>query len=71
MQFKAGVILTRKEVDELVADGVSIQPMHWVEVDKNAHKRRDSKHVEPLLKSRLVGCGNFEETEGLRTDSPA
>ena len=22
------------------------------------------------MKSRLVGCGNFEETEGLRTDSP-
>jgi hypothetical protein len=26
--------------------------------------------VESLLKSRLVGCGNFEETKGLRTDSP-
>ena len=45
--------------------------MQWVEVDKNAHKRRDGKPVEPLLKSRLVGCGNFEDTEGLRTDSPA
>eukprot|EP00973_Karenia_brevis_P064568 8970658-Karenia_brevis.AAC.1 len=22
------------------------------------------------LKSRLAGCGNFEETTGLRTDSP-
>ena len=46
--------------------------MQWVETDKNAHKRRpDGPYVEPLLKSRLVGCGNFEQTEGLRTDSPA
>lgn len=37
---------------------------------KNAHKRRDNKQVKPELRSRLVGCGNFEETEGLRTDSP-
>jgi hypothetical protein len=41
-----------------------------VETDKNAHKRRDGLDVKPELKSRLVGCGNFEETSGLRTDSP-
>ena len=45
--------------------------MQWVETDKNAHKRRENKIVEMLLKSRLVGCGNFEDTPGLRTDSPA
>jgi hypothetical protein len=44
--------------------------MQWIETDKNAHKRRDDKHVPPDLKSRLVGCGNFEEVDGLRTDSP-
>ncbi len=44
--------------------------MQWIEVDKNAHKRRDNKSIPPELKSRLVGCGNFENTEGLRTDSP-
>ena len=43
----------------------------WVETDKNAHKRRHGVHVDPLVKSRLVGCGNFEDQEGLRTDSPA
>ena len=48
-----------------------VLPMQWIETDKNAHKRRDDKHVPPELKSRLVGCGNFEETEGVRTDSPA
>ena len=71
MHFNAGVILTREELNELTAEGVTVQPMQWVEVDKNAHKRRHNKRVPPLLKSRLVGCGNFEETEGLRTDSPA
>ena len=45
--------------------------MQWVETDKNAHKRRYGTYVEPDLKSRLVGCSNFEDQEGLRTDSPA
>ena len=72
MQFDAAVVMSQQEVDELQAEGVSIQPMQWVETDKNAHKRRpDGPYVEPLLKSRLVGCGNYEQTDGLRTDSPA
>ena len=45
--------------------------MQWVETDKNAHKRRDGLQIDPLLQSRLVGCGNFEDTDCLRTDSPA
>ena len=45
--------------------------MQWVESDKNAHMRRDDNHVEPELKSRLAGCGNFEDAEDIRTDSPA
>ena len=44
--------------------------MQWVETDKNAHLRRKGQQVEQLLKSRLVGCGNFEDVEGIRTDSP-
>ena len=72
-QFNAGVILTRDEVKELLDSGVKVSPMQWVETDKNAHKRRDGVKVEPELKSRLVGCGNFEEDmyNELRTDSPA
>ena len=69
-QLNAGVILT-KEVQELRDEGVTLQPMQWVETDKIAHKRRDGVHVDPLLKGRLVGCGNFEDQEGLRKDSPA
>ena len=37
--------------------------MKRVETDKNAS-------VLENCKSRLVGCGNFETTEGLRASSP-
>ena len=47
--------------------------MKLVDTDKNAYLRRDNDYVSvpAKCKSRLVGCGNFETTEGLRTDSPA
>ena len=44
--------------------------MQWIETDRNAHKRRDDKDIPPDLKSRLVGCGNFDDAEELRTNSP-
>ena len=68
-ELNAGVILSRTELQGLLDEGVKVSPMQWIETDKNAHKRRDDKHIPPELKSRLVGCGNFEETDGLRTDS--
>ena len=71
MKFRAGVVLTPEQVEELIADGANVCLMQCVETDKNAYRRRENKTVKPDLKSRLVGCGNFEETEGLRTDSPA
>ena len=71
-EFNAGVVLTQEEVEELRDDGITVQPMQWVETDKAAHKRREGgPYVEPILKSRLVGCGNCEDTDGIRTDSPA
>ena len=47
--------------------------MKQVDTDKNAYLRRCGDYASVLAKykSRLVGCGNFETTEGLRTDSPA
>ena len=71
MKFRAGVVLTPEQVEELIADGANVCPMQWVETDKNAYRRREHKIVKLDLKSRLVGCGNSGETEGLRTDSPA
>mgnify|MGYP003309443906 CR=1 FL=1 len=69
-KFNAGVLLPKAEVAALQNEGVKVYPMQWIETDKNAHKRRDDKNVQPDLKSRLVGCGNFEDAEGFRTDSP-
>ena len=40
-QSEAGVVLSKDEVAELTAEGVTIQPKQWVETDRNAHLRRD------------------------------
>ena len=73
MSINAGVILTDEEVRQLTEAGCDIYPRQRIEVDKNAHLRRDYDHVSvpAKYKSRLVGRGNFETTDGLRTDSPA
>ena len=73
MNFNAGVLLADEEVRPLTEAGCEICPMKWVDVDKKAHLRRDDDYVSVLAKykSRLVGRGNFETTEGLLTDSPA
>ena len=70
--FNAGVFLADEEVRQLTQAGCEIYPMQLVDTDKNAYLRRDNDYVSvlPKYKSRLVGCGNFETTEGLRTDSP-
>ena len=70
-QFNAGVILAKDELQQFRDEGVQVHPMQWIETDKNADKRRDDKHIPPELKSRLVGCGHFEDVKGFRTDSPA
>ena len=73
LNFNAGVILTDEEVRQFTEAGCEIYRVQWIEVDKNAHLQRDSDYVFVPAKcqSRLVGCGNFETTEGPRTDSPA
>ena len=37
-KFNAGVALTKQELEDLLAEGVKVQPMQWIETDKNAHK---------------------------------
>ena len=72
-KFDAVIILTDEEVRLLTEAGCEIYPMNWVDTDKNTYLRRDDDYVSVLAKyrSRLVGCGNIETTEGLRTDSRA
>ena len=62
-EFNAGIILTDEEVLQHTQAGCEIYPMQWA-------KGRDDVSVPAKYKGRLVGCGNFETTEGLRTDSP-
>ena len=63
--------MSKDELQQVRDEEVQVHPMQWIETDRNSHKRRDDKHIPPELKSRLVGCGNFEDVKGLRTDSPA
>ena len=45
-------------------------PSQWIETDKNAHLQKMGKYIKADFKSRLVGCGQNEDTTELRTDSP-
>ena len=69
MSFNAFVTLTDEGVRQHTEGGCEIYTMQWIEVDKSAHLRRDNEFVSFLAKykSRLVGCGNLETTEGLHT----
>ena len=42
-EFNAGVILSKAELQELLDDGVKVNPMQWVETNKNGFKRRHDK----------------------------
>ena len=43
--------------------------MKWVDTIKNIHEQH-KPDFEPEFKSGLVGCGNFEDATGVRTDAP-
>ena len=67
--FNAAVPVTGEEKERLVAEGHSIIPSKWVDTNKNEHKEGQVGY-EPKYKSRLVSCGNYEDSSGLRSDSP-
>ena len=68
--FGAVVPLTPDQVKDLVAEGHQIIPSKWVDVDKAQYKKGRDPNYQPQYKSRLVSCGNFECSDGLRSDSP-
>ena len=70
MEFNAGQLIRGDLLKELLSDGHRLIPTQWIETDKNAHLHKLGKYVKAELKSRLVGCGQFEDTTDLRTDSP-
>ena len=68
-RFGAAVPIVGKEKDELVRAGHEVIPSKWVHVDKHDHLIGTAGYT-PKFKSRMVSCGNFEHSEGLRSDSP-
>lgn len=70
-KFNAGKLIRGDLLNELIGEGHKMIPTQWIETDRNSHKRReDGIYVPPDFKSRLVGCGQLEDCDGLRTDSP-
>ncbi len=61
-------------LDELIEEGHRPLPTQWIETDKNGHKKVEArkKQIEhvPEMKSILVACGQYEDTTGVRSDSP-
>ena len=71
LEFAAVVEISKEDAERLIAEGHQCIPSKWVDVDKNQFmKGRPDQEYVPKFKSRLVSCGNFEVSEGLRSDSP-
>ena len=71
LEFGAIVEVSKEDAEKLIAEGHQCIPSKWVDVDKNQFmKGRGDQEYVPKFKSRLVSCGNFEVSEGLRSDSP-
>ena len=71
LEFAAVVEIPKKDTEKLIAEGHQCIPSKWVDVDKNQFiKERTDQEYVPKFKSRLVLCGNFEVSKGLRSDTP-
>ena len=71
LEVGAVVEISKEDAERLIAEGHQCIPSKWVDVDKNQFmKGRTDQEYVPKFKSRLVSCGNFEVSEGLRSDSP-
>eukprot|EP00435_Cladocopium_sp_Y103_P068333 s119_g31.t1 len=70
--FSAAIPVVGEQKEALLKEGHGVIPSQWIHVDKNEHLKGRSSDEEyvPAYKSRLVSCGNFENSEGIRSDSP-
>ena len=57
------------QLKELLDAGHVPIPSKWVDAIKNFHERLKPDYT-PEFKSRLVSCGNFEDSTEVRTDAP-
>ena len=67
--FQAALPIEGKDLEDLLADGHVPIPMKWVDVVKSIHEPHKPDFVHDWT-SRLLGCGNFEDAAGVRTDAP-
>ena len=65
----ASIPIKGEELEALLAEGHVVIPSKWVETIKNWFERH-KPGFEPQYQSRLIGCGNFEQDDGVRTDAP-
>ena len=70
LDFGTTVKVQGDTLQELMDEGHKPIPTQWIETDQNEHLKRPGKVHTPKLKSRLVGCGQFEDRRGIRSDSP-
>ena len=71
LEFAAVVEIPKEDTEKLITEGHQYIPSKWVDVDKNQFiKERTDQEYVPKFKSRLVSCGNFEVSKGLRSDAP-
>ena len=67
--FQAAIPIKGQDLVDLLAEGHIALPMKWVDTFKSIHEQHKPDFV-PEFKSRLIGCGNFEDATGERTDAP-
>ena len=67
--FQAAIPIKGQDLLDWLTEGHIALPMKWVDTIKNIHEQH-KPDFEPEFKSRLVGCGNFEDATGVRTDAP-
>ena len=67
--FQAAIPLKGQQLKELLDAGHTPIPSKWVDTIKNFHERLKPDY-DPEFKSRLVSCGNFEDSADVRTDAP-
>ena len=68
--FGASVKIEGDTLQELLQEGHHPIPTQWIDTDKNEHLKRPGAAHESEMKSRLVACGQFENRQGIRSDSP-
>ena len=54
----------------MLREGDKLIPTQWIETDKNAHLQKLGQYIKADFNSRLVACGQYEDTTELRTDAP-